>query len=376
MALWLAGLGAAAQYGKVAVVYDMLPSVYPGVGATLGWAVSLVGVVGIVLGVVAGVVVAQVGLRRAMVVGLAGGALLSALQALTPPFAVFLGLRVIEGLSHLALVVAAPTLISQVSAPRHRGFTLTLWGTFFGVAFALIAALGLPLAMRHGLSALFLAHALWMAVCAALLAVMLPRDARAGGGWPNLGSILARSASLYRSPFIGAPAWGWLFYTFSFVSLLTLIPPYIPEEARVATLTAMPLISIASSLVLGVALLRVISPVGVIRLGFLTAAAGVLSLLIWPGAPALCLVTAAALGLVQGASFAAVPDLNAAAADRALANGGLAQMGNLGNTLGVPVLAAGIALADLPGLLVPLALALSMGALSHAVLARRRAALG
>ena len=177
LALWGAGLGAAGQYGKVALVYDMLPALYPGAGAVLGWAVSLVGVVGIVFGVAAGVVVSSVGLRRAMLAGLAGGAALSALQALAPPLWAFLGLRVVEGAFHLALVVAAPTLISQLSAPRHRPVTLTLWGTFFGVAFAGIAAFGVPLAERHGVPALFVAHAVWMEVFAAVRFCIVARMA-------------------------------------------------------------------------------------------------------------------------------------------------------------------------------------------------------
>ena len=376
LALWAAGLGAAAQYGKVAVVYDLLPGLYPGAGAALGWAVSLVGVVGILLGVVAGVVAARVGLRRAMLAGLLGGAALSALQALAPPFWAFLALRVVEGVFHLALVVAAPSLIAEVSAPRHRPMTLTLWGTFFGVAFAGLAALGVPLAERHGVPALFLAHAAWMAAFAALLAVLLPRDPPGAGALPAPGVLLRRSAAIYASPRIGAPALGWIFYTFSFVALLTLIPPWIPEPARLATVTAMPLVSIASSLTLGVALMRATSAVATTILGFALSAAGAAAFLLAPGAPALCLAVAAALGLVQGASFAAVPELNAAAADRALANGGLAQTGNLGNTLGVPVLAAFIAAFGHAGLAVPLALALAAGAAAHLALARRRSAAG
>ena len=59
--LWGAGLGAAAQYGKISVIFDQLPGVYPTAGAALGFAVSLVGAVGIVLGIVAGVFVARIG---------------------------------------------------------------------------------------------------------------------------------------------------------------------------------------------------------------------------------------------------------------------------------------------------------------------------
>ena len=50
-----------------------------------------------------------------------------------------------------------------------------------------------------------------------------------------------------------------------------------------------------------------------------------------------------ALGLVQGASFAAIPELNVEPEAQALANGALAQMGNLGNVAGTPLLLAALA---------------------------------
>jgi len=69
--IWAAGLGAAGQYGKISVIFDRLPEVYPEAGARLGFAVSLVGAVGIALGVVAGVLVARLGYRRSLLTALA-----------------------------------------------------------------------------------------------------------------------------------------------------------------------------------------------------------------------------------------------------------------------------------------------------------------
>ena len=129
--LWAAGLGAAAQYGKISVIFDQLPRVYPDAGASLGFAVSLVGFLGILLGVVAGVLVARIGYRRALIWALCLGSLMSFLQSSFPPLPLFLATRVIEGGAHLAIVVAAPTLISQITLPKHHGFALTLWGDIF-----------------------------------------------------------------------------------------------------------------------------------------------------------------------------------------------------------------------------------------------------
>jgi MFS family permease len=373
--LYLAGLGAAAQYGKVSVVFDRLAGVWPDAGAGLGFALSLVGFVGIVLGVTAGIVVARLSYRRAVIWGLWAGAVLSAVQATLPALPLFLATRVVEGLSHLALVVAIPTLIAQLSAPRDRPFTLTLWGTFFGVAFTVLVWGGLPLADRTGLPGLFVAHAGWMAAFALILTAALPRAEPPLPADPlSLRVVLRRHATIYRSPRQSAPAIAWLSYTFAYVSLLTLLPPFIAPDWRALVVGGMPLVSIAASLTLGVGLLRRMSAVSVIMMGFAGSAAAATALAVWPGDPALCLLLAATLGLVQGAGFAAVPELNSGTEERAQANGALAQTGNIGNTLGPPVLLAILGAGGHTAMLLVAAGVLAAGLLAQQALARARTA--
>ena len=371
--LWAAGLGAAAQYGKVSVIFDLLPGVYPEAGAALGWIVSLVGFVGILFGVMAGLVVARIRYRRALLWGLWIGALVSALQASLLPLPWMLLSRVAEGASHLAIVVATPTLIAQLSAEKDRGLALTLWGTFFGVAFAVLAFAGRPLAEDWGVSALFLAHGIYMALCAVVLELRLRALPKEGDLPPfSMAQVLRDHGAIYRSPFISAPAAGWLFYTFSFVSILTVLPPYLSDEMRAPVMTAMPLVSILVSMTLGVALLRWISGVGVVQLGFALSALCVLWLWIVPGDPAACIALAGALGLIQGASFAAVPQLNRTPATQAQANGAMAQMGNLGNTLGTPVMAAALLGWGYAALPILAGAAFVLGLLAHLALGRAR----
>ena len=371
LALWAAGLGAAAQYGKLSVIYDLLPGLYPGEAARLGWAVSLVGAVGIALGVVAGLLVARIGYRRALLGGLWLGAAVSAVQALAPPLGWLLASRVVEGASHLAIVVAAPTLIAATATDRQRPVALTLWGTFFGVAFALIALVGRPLASAWGVPALFAAHAAIMALLALLLAPRLEPLSHDRPEPPSAGELARVHARLYRSPRLAAAGLGWLFYTFCFVSLLTLLPPLLDPEAAARVQTFAPLAAILVSMTLGVALLRRFTAVRVTELGFALSALAALWLLLQPGAaPAIAVI--GLMGLVQGASFAVVPELNADPADRALGNGAMAQMGNLGNTLGTPVIAAVFLGAGYGGMIGAVALALALGAALHLWLAARR----
>ena len=301
------------------------------------------------------------------------GAAVSAVQAMMPSFQWFLALRAIEGLSHLGLVVAAPTLIAQITAPQDRGWALTLWGTFFGVAFAVLTWAGLPLVAVRGVPALFIAHSLYMAGFAVMLMVWLRRLPGTGPDTPlSLGQVLRSHVTIYSSARIAAPGLGWLFYTFCFVSILTVLPPYIPQDVRALVMGAMPLTSIAVSMTLGVWLLGRRSAVWVVCVGFGLSALSILWLLVQPGLPLACLALAAAMGLIQGATFTAVPQLNGTAATQAQANGAMAQMGNLGNTLGTPVMAAALAGLGYTGLPLLAGTAFVAGLALHLLLAAQR----
>jgi predicted MFS family arabinose efflux permease len=372
-ALWGAGLGAAAQYGKISVIFDQLPQIYPDAGTAVGWAVSLVGLLGIIFGVVAGILVARIRYRRALLLALWLGAVVSAVQATMPSFHWFLALRAVEGLSHLGLVVATPTLIAQITAPKDRGWALTLWGTFFGVAFAVLTWAGLPLVAAWGVPALFIAHSLYMAGFAVMLMIWLRKLPGQGPDTPlSPGQVLRDHVTIYRSARIAAPGLGWLFYTFCFVSILTVMPPYIPEQVRAMVMGAMPLTSIAVSMTLGVWLLGRRSAVWVVCTGFGLSALAIVWLWVQPGLPAACLALAAAMGLIQGATFAAVPQLNDTAATQAQANGAMAQMGNLGNTLGTPVMAAALAGLGYTALPLLAGTAFVAGLALHLILAAQR----
>jgi len=298
---------------------------------------------------------------------------MSALQAMHLPFPAFLATRVVEGLSHLGLVVAGPTLIAQVSTEKTRGLAMTLWSTFFGVAFTLLAWLGLPLVNTFGVLSLFGAHALIMAGLAILLTVALrnvPVPDRQPV--PKLAKFPALHWRIYSSPWRVAPAAGWLFYTACFVAILTVIPPFIDEDLRAFVLGAMPLASIAVSMTFGVYVLRFIPAVRLVQLGFLLCALIAVWLMLTPGAPLACIALAGAMGLVQGGSFAMVPQLNETAADRAQSSGAMAQAGNLGNTIGTPLMVTALSTAGYVGMLGTVVALFFAGFVVHGLLAMRR----
>lgn len=375
--LWCAGLGAAAQFGKISVVFEVLRGPYGGVGeASLGLIVSVVGMVGLVFGTTAGLLVSRIGPKRALLAAMALGAAMSALEATLPPYPVMIAARVLEGFSHLAIVVVGPTMIAALTSEAQRPLAMTLWSSFFGVTYAVLALIAPPILAAGGIPGLFLGHALWMALLAGVLALTLPPDLpRADHG---MGSILAEHLAIYASPRLAAPGMGFCFYTFLYVACLTLLPPETPPEVQALMAVGMPLVSIAVSLTLGVRLLGRMSAIRLVQWGYAAAIPGFV--LLWaawghgPGMVAGGFWLSAALGIVQGASFASIPELNGTADDRARAAGAVAQLGNLGTTTGTPVLAALLAGQGAGAMVVAAVAFCGAGIAIHALQAQRRQA--
>lgn len=374
--LWAAGLGAATQFAKIAVPFGEVAQLYPSHADTIGWLLSIISLMGAVLGALSGALTGWFGPIRLLIGGLVLGGLISLFQATEPAFGLMLASRLVEGLSHLAIVVAAPTLIAQITTGRARDAAMVLWSSFFGVAFALNAWIGLPVVEAYGLPIFFMIHGLLMLSSAALVLacraqIEAPHHDSSFGGWRAFVGVHLRT---YRSPFVSAPAIGWFFYTLTFVSLLAILPGRLPEESRAAVAGLMPLAGIALSWLAVPPLLTVMSAVAVVNLGFLlgmlTIAAG------FAGLPVhmVCVALFGVLGLVQGGSFAAVALLNQTAETQALGYGAMAQMGNAGNLLGTPLLLAVLWRTGEGGMLMAVILSYAGAFCAHILLARRRAA--
>lgn len=343
--LYAAGLLAAAQFAKVALTLDGLALAYPSVGGALPFTVSALSVVGMIFGATAGALIARLGARPALVGGLVVAGLLSLAQGLLPPFPMLLGLRFLEGAAHLALVVAAPTLMAGVAAARHQPGVMGLWGTFFGVGFALTALLVPPLVGAGGVGAVFAVHGLAMLVLAVPLRALLPS---VPGETAVRESWRRRHAAIYLSPRIVAPATGFLWHTLIFLGVLTYLPAFLGDW----TAPILPLLALVGTMAAGL-MARHVPTRRLFVFAYGASVAGAAALALAP--PALLVplgfVFLVLLGVAPGASFAAVTELNATSADRARANGAIAQLGNVGTALSVPLMAATLPL----GLVGPLA---------------------
>ncbi|MFM2390801.1 MAG: hypothetical protein RLZZ437_2356, partial [Pseudomonadota bacterium] len=299
-----------------------------------------------------GRIVMRAGPRRVMLGALLLGAAISLLQSLMPPYPLMLASRIPEGISHLAIVVVGPTAMAATATPRWQGLVMTLWGSFFGLTFAVLGYFGPAIATEHGPSRLFELHAIWLVLCAAALAALLPRDPPKPA--PASQSLFGLHATTYRSARIAAPAMGFVCYTVTYVAVLTLLPGAVHQDWGPTVAVAMPLVSIIVSLSLGVWLLGHFTAVRVVQSGFAATIIAAIGLYAIWGNGLLetlfaCLLSAG-MGIAQGASFAAIPQLNPAPQERALAAGAIAQLGNLGTTTGTPMLALILAHSGITGM--------------------------
>ena len=355
--LWLCGVLAAMQFSKVSFAFQALQAAYGATPAAMGWILSTVGMVGLVFGVTVGLCAPAIGYRRLLLAGMGLGAVLALVQSLAPPFALLWFTRLLEGVSQLAVVVAAPTLIMQHSAPRHRSIAMGLWSTFVGVAFALTAAGGGWVLAQFQLSGLFLGHAAGMTLMFVAVLWMVPADRPRDQPWPKLAALPQWHARIYSQWATALPGCCFFFYTVTAIALLTFIPQHAgPDRPWLAVV--LPLVSIAGTFAAGWLAQSWVQPSKLVRLAFASVAvAGLaLGLCLWFGVPIapVALVLMLVVGLAGGSSFALIPYLSDAPPVQARATGAVAQMGNLGSTLGPPVFASAIAGLGGLGLVLPL----------------------
>ncbi len=182
--LWTTGLLAAAQFAKLTLTLAAVQDLYP--DASVPLAVSGVSIVGILGGALAGFFVAKIGVRRAVLWAVVMSAILSLIQGFEMSFAVFMATRVLEGFGHLLLVVALPTMMVALAKPSDKSVVMGIWGTFFGVGYALVAVIAPSVLAWGGVQALYVGHGLVLAALFPILWWILPRVMAGGNIMPHV----------------------------------------------------------------------------------------------------------------------------------------------------------------------------------------------
>ncbi|MFN0191651.1 MAG: MFS transporter [Aestuariivirga sp.] len=350
--LFLGGLVAAMQFAKVAPVMELVGGELGLDPVASGFAVSILGLVGILFAITVGAIVSAIGPQRGLLIALFGGAVIAGLGALAPTGVTFLVSRFCEGFSHLLIVVCAPALMAALAAPKDKPVALAIWGCFFGLGFAVASAAAPIIVPLGGWRGFLLCHAAAMLVIGLLVMLLLARskleDQR--GGFPGVKTIAAAHAALFRERAPLLLALTFCAYTIQFLATLTFLTLYLGTEGQWRPASVGSFMAFASF----VSLIFTLSAGFLARWGvtlfqgFAAAFAGlaVTATIIFgfhPGAPVLVaavLVMMACFGLLPGFAFASVPQVAPEARIAALTYSAIALFGNVGTFLGTPIFAA------------------------------------
>lgn len=142
-AAWIAvfaGVSAAMHVGKLAPALPVLRDALQIDLLQAGFLLSMVQLAGMSLGLLIGLSVDGLGLRRSMLVGLMLQIGASTFGAFSQSAGSLLVLRALEGLGFLWVVMPAPGIIRQTVSPMHLSRMLGVWGAYMptGTAVALL----------------------------------------------------------------------------------------------------------------------------------------------------------------------------------------------------------------------------------------------
>ena len=359
--LFTAGLVAAMQFGKVAPIMGDVQQAFGLDLIGAGFAVSILGLIGLVFGVAAGAVVAAIGFKHALMIALFGGAIMAGLGAIAPNGIVFLATRLAEGFSHLLIVVAAPALMTAHSTRADMPFVLAIWGCFFGFGFGIMSLIAPEIMALGGWRTLLGAHAAAVGLTGVALVIVLTRSKykEATFPLPKLSGLIAAHDNLYRS---GAPlilAVLFAAYTMPFLAVLTFLGRYLVEvqgwsaAATGSFIAGMTVVNLIATLMVGALVRWGVNFKPAMIASFIILAASLAAIFILqPGdiaIAALTIIAMIAFGMMPGYVFVTVPQVAPDAARGAMTYGGIAQFGNLGTFAGTPLFAFAFGQAGWPG---------------------------
>ena len=342
--LYLTGLLAAAQLGKMSALAPLVASALSLSLTTVAIAISLIELGGATLGAVAGLFAHRLGLRRTLRWGV-GLLTLAGFGGATAHGAVgLLGWRLLEAAGYLGVIVSAPVLIAHhasAAGARAQGLALTLWSTFVPVGLALGAWASAGAASAWDWrTAMAAGGAIGVALWAVLWRADLPEHADA--------PTTAPGARL--TPALWCLALGFGAFALFQIGILGLLPTLLVRKVGSSAQAAGQWTAIASiAAIAGCATTAWLLRHGVGLRWPVMASLGVPPLLlfgVFTTAPTATVAIGLAVllsmlgGVFASLAFALLPRLATAPGQLVRANGLLAQCGASGSLLGPPAMAA------------------------------------
>jgi MFS transporter, AAHS family, 3-hydroxyphenylpropionic acid transporter len=339
--LWFAGILAAMQFAKFSFAYDFLKSQYNVSPFLIGLSLSVVGLIGLIFGITISIYSSKIKQNKILLFSLLLGVLISFIQALNPIFPLMFISRILEGISHLGIVVSAPIIMILLSSEKHHSIVMGLWSSFFGIAFSVTAWAGKPIVELFSVSGLFFIHAISLLIIFFVLFFPI-RKLDVPHNENNKTSFFTAHIKVYSNWRAVSPGILFFFHTFMYIALFTFLPRLSENgNTKNLLLIILPLISIIGTMIAGVISQYFVSPSKLSVVAYIS-----LSVLIFLVKLSLnnnTLFVAASMililfsGIIQGSVFSLIPNISLTTEDQTNANGAVAQLGNLGSTLGSPI---------------------------------------
>ncbi len=337
----LAGVLTGAQLGKIA---PLIPWYRNEVGFSLveaGWLAAVLGIFIALAALPAGWLIDRIGLKRSILIGAvllsAGGIAL----ALADTAATIFAARLVEAVGYLALCVALPAILNDISPVDWKGPVLAIWSGFVPLGFATSDFVALAMLPLYAPPAYLLAMVLLFAVLAA------------GALWLMNGIVVSAPASATGSvsqtlslPIVLVAVSFGAFVVLS-VSMFTFMPTFVAGDgAHFLVSAGVIALSVPLGNVLASVLVRGRGAGYMARLagfGFAVSAVTAVPAFTFMD-PALATISALGLAisgaLVASAQFAAIPFLTPRDGSVPVAIGLVCQAGGLGTVFGPPLAAA------------------------------------
>lgn len=340
------GIVAALQVGKAAIAMPLVQAEFGLDLAALGWLASIFAVLGMVGGIPVGTLAIALGARNVLLLGLLAVAVGAFLGAAAPRFPMLLASRVVEGLGFLLIIIAGPAILQRVASPDRRDLAMAVWSCFMptGIALAMLAGLWLT-----DWRMIWQVTAALAAVAIVLVLLTVPKsDGGAAPSWTALAGDAGAVLSA-RGPLLLALTFA--LYALMFFALFSFLPVLLMQRMQVSLATAGLLSAlattgnIAGNLIAGLLLSRGIGRANLIIAASL--AMGLCGIGIFLGLLPdtltflLCVLFAAAGGLIPATLLASAPLAAPATRLMPVVVGLMMQGSNLGQVVG-PVAIGGV----------------------------------
>ncbi len=336
------GVVAAICLGKVAPIGASVQDAFGLTATWLGAAISMITFVTAALAAPAGEWLRHRDPTRWLATGLMVMAAAGAVMIVSTSPVVLIGLRLIEGVGYLLVMVGGPVMLVTRVAAHQRALALALWGGCIPAGLALAATGGGVIGSRWGWQWWFGVVAL-TCVGTALVTLLTRGDARPDEpAGPSQGLRGAWAGPLLLASGFSAVA-------LVSVAVLSVLPEYLHTELGMSTAGAGVVTSVAAvgsvpgTVCAGVLLRRGVRAQVLVSSGLLSAALAVLTFS--PAIPMGVAIAAAVLllftiGIAVAAAYGSLPLVVRDTDDLPLANGILVQLGSAGTLVGPPIFAS------------------------------------